>query len=183
MKTSQIRDRLDLSALIAQREDNDPRNFNICVTVSGTPTEANLETDSIDISFSIYVGISVLGGTDTGPGDDSQLGLAGFPNPQSIKYRIPVDVCLGTSKALSANGFEIAPNPTTANARVSFANAAVAGSRLDVFGMDGRLIFSDEVPAGATVVEMPSADFAPGVYVVRLTSGAEVVSKKFVRGE
>ncbi|MDE7149547.1 MAG: Ig-like domain-containing protein, partial [Bacteroidales bacterium] len=65
------------------------------------------------------------------------------------------------------------PNPTTGTVYVEVAEPAL----LEVCGLDGRVVFRQEVGAGVETVRLEKS----GVYVVRVTSGDRVSVKRVVR--
>jgi hypothetical protein len=76
------------------------------------------------------------------------------------------------------------PNPAMGRLKVSFTLATSAPARLELIDLAGRRVLSREVGswgAGSHVVPIAAGvGVAPGIYVVRLTQGALVVSTKAV---
>ncbi len=76
--------------------------------------------------------------------------------------------------------FDVAPNPARGACRVRFALAAGSHARLDVCDIAGRRVLSRECIAGSaeTAAALPTASLAPGVYLVRLTQGRTVLTRR-----
>lgn len=78
----------------------------------------------------------------------------------------------------------IAPNPVTNHAVIGFRLPEKATVRIDIFSYMGRLVetlASGEYYSGLTELNWVPRNLAPGVYVVRLTSGTVVKTQKIVR--
>lgn len=74
---------------------------------------------------------------------------------------------------LSSVLVSVYPNPTADAVRVEVAEPAL----LEVFGLDGRVVFRQAVGAGVQTVTLDKS----GIYVVRVTAGDRVAVKRLVR--
>jgi hypothetical protein len=108
-----------------------------------------------------------------------------FGDPTSVTWSLQLQGVLtapGPRPALSLLGAW--PNPAMGRLRVSFTLATSAPARLELIDLAGRRVLSREVGslgAGSHVVPIAAGvGAAPGIYVVRLTQGALVVSTKAV---
>ena len=77
-----------------------------------------------------------------------------------------------------ARTLTIGPNPARTHATAFVSTEAPAA--LDVFDALGRRVARLDVARGASLVPLPVERLPPGVYVVRLTSGAEAQSARLV---
>ena len=73
------------------------------------------------------------------------------------------------------------PNPTRGPLRVRFGVPEAAEVSVAVYDVRGRRVVDQTQSAGAGWhgAEVPTASLAPGVYVVRLTAGAETATQRF----
>jgi hypothetical protein len=108
-----------------------------------------------------------------------------FGDPSSVTWSLQLQGVLTVPDprpALSLLGAW--PNPAMGRLKVSFTLATSAPARLELIDLAGRRVLSREVGslgAGRHVVPIATgAGVAPGIYVVRLTQGALVVSTKAV---
>ena len=103
-------------------------------------------------------------------------------SPAMPVVRIPLTLAVtsvaaedGADGAFAFSG--VHPNPTGGDARVRFALAGAADVTVAVFDALGRRVsvLADGAPFGAGLHDLafPTAALAPGVYVVRVTAGAE----------
>lgn len=77
----------------------------------------------------------------------------------------------------------VAPNPTGDRARVTFSLAEDGEARVSVLDVRGRevaVLTEGPRPAGAHALTWRSSAFAPGVYVIRLAAGGEVLTRRAV---
>jgi len=76
----------------------------------------------------------------------------------------------------------VAPNPTRGSATLAFSLPEAGPVRLAVYDVLGREVVrlaDGEVPAGEHRASLPEGALAPGVYVVRLEAGGEVLARAF----
>ena len=76
----------------------------------------------------------------------------------------------------------VAPNPAVAVARIELGVPTAGEVTVEVFDVRGRRVLAlapGTREAGWHTVDVPTATFAPGVYVVRARTGAGVVSARF----
>ena len=76
-----------------------------------------------------------------------------------------------------------APNPARGAATLAFSLAEAGAARLSVVDLLGRevaVLVGGTQAAGRHVASVDTAQFAPGVYVVRLTSGRDVASRRLI---
>jgi hypothetical protein len=70
----------------------------------------------------------------------------------------------------------LAPNPF--HDRISLSSSTDM-SRVTILGMDGRTVY--DAPAGGRSLTIPTDTWAPGVYIIEVTTGDEVVVNKMIR--
>lgn len=76
----------------------------------------------------------------------------------------------------------VRPNPSSSQAVVRFTSASAQPAMVVVYDLLGRTVataFSGEAAAGINEVTVPTRALAPGVYVVRVTAGAESAAMRF----
>ena len=85
--------------------------------------------------------------------------------------------------ALAAFALEgMRPNPTTGPREVVFSLAQDGLASLELYDVGGRRVWSHQATygAGRHVVALPGAPVSPGIYLVRLTQGAQSAVKRGV---
>jgi hypothetical protein len=90
------------------------------------------------------------------------------PNPPCIYSDIPT---INSSEKLL-----IYPNPASNNFFVKMNNSSNA--RLDLFDLEGRILFSNSIPSGNRITEINTSDLSPGIYFLRMADDKDVVVKK-----
>ena len=75
----------------------------------------------------------------------------------------------------------VGPNPTRGALRVRFGVPSSSEVSVEVYDVRGRRVVERTVSAGAGWhgAEVPTASLSPGVYLVRLTAGAETATQRF----
>ena len=75
----------------------------------------------------------------------------------------------------------VAPNPSpAAGLTLRFTLPDAAPARLELVNIAGRSVWSREVSGAGAHVVRPSAEFAAGIYFVRLTRGAQALVRRAV---
>ncbi len=92
------------------------------------------------------------------------------PNPPCITTEIPA---LNT-----ADEIFVYPNPASTNIFIKW--NAFTPSYLEIIGLDGRKIYSTNVAAGKSLIEISTATISQGIYFLRILNDKEVVVKKVV---
>lgn len=88
---------------------------------------------------------------------------------------------VGVGDLSDATAFSVFPNPTSQKTTVSFTNMAKEQVSIQVYNMQGAIVYSlpvKEYLNGQHDVEVDCSKFAAGVYSIRLTAGSKVFSKK-----
>lgn len=77
--------------------------------------------------------------------------------------------------------FSLSPNPPVSGApvRLRWEEALQTEGHLEVFGMDGQLVFSEPVRTGAKESSFSAPDVA-GIYLVRIHAGSQVTTKRLM---
>ncbi|WP_157600481.1 T9SS type A sorting domain-containing protein [Rufibacter sp. DG15C] len=108
----------------------------------------------------------------------------GKTGPVSFIYKVisgayasvPVTVELSVEGDLSGDGFsKVYPNPTSGDVSIE---ARTVVDKLEIYTATGQLVSSFQIKAKATKINLDT--LAAGLYVVKLYSGKEVVTKKLV---
>lgn len=86
-----------------------------------------------------------------------------------------------TDDLLDTQSWSLSPNPTSGAAIIRWSEAIRSESRLEVTDSNGRLIYSQKIPAGSEQAEFDLAEYPSGVYNVRIISGTGVFTKKLVK--
>jgi hypothetical protein len=97
---------------------------------------------------------------------------------------VPHSTGVGPGPSLPLALAAVEPNPAVARATVSFTLPEAGPARIEVFDVGGRRVAQalDGVePAGTTRVELATAAYAPGVYLVRLTTAMGHRTARFVK--
>ncbi len=97
--------------------------------------------------------------------------IGGVASPNLARYTVPPVATEAPPEVLS---FTIAPNPAAGPVQL----VAPRAGRVDVLDTQGRTVRTLDVAAGAAT--LPTAGLAPGLYLVRLTAGADVVTRTLV---
>lgn len=126
------------------------------------------------------IGQALLDGVTIVPGLEEYTATGGRLNLfQSME--IVQDLCGGTTGPLDL--LSLAPNPVHDELRVIFETPDFEPCEFRVYNMMGQEIFRDEViPSRFSTKQyrIPTWQWAPGVYVVSIRRGKEVVSEKFL---
>jgi hypothetical protein len=98
-------------------------------------------------------------------------GIGGIVSPNLARYTVPP---IATEASPDVLSFTLAPNPAAGPVQVVVPRAG----RVEVLDVQGRTVRTLDVAAGE--VTLPTVGLAPGLYLVRLTAGADVVTRTLV---
>lgn len=156
---------------------NPPALTRGCVTIFGTPTAqspAYPSHDSIMVTGQAWVTIPFIG---------AQSFNQDFP----VYYRVE-DTTLSAigDEVYGSFSLEIAPNPATHHARVTFdlsAAAEVTLTVVDVYGREVLTLGQGLLPSGAHETALKLTEMEPGIYFLRATlnENAHVLTKRFLK--
>ena len=73
------------------------------------------------------------------------------------------------------------PSPVTDILNVHLPGGITANSRLDVLDITGRIVLHRQMGSGTARVQLNAEPLAQGTYCVRLSSGAEVFTTRFMK--
>mgnify|MGYP006366651421 FL=1 len=77
--------------------------------------------------------------------------------------------------------FEMFPNPAADQLNVTVDLAEKSTVNLEIYSVDGRLVY--QVPSGTfqgqTKFVIPTKEFNSGIYILKLSTGTEIVVRKF----
>ena len=76
-------------------------------------------------------------------------------------------------------GITVAPSPATDLLKVRFDEATEAAGRYEVFDQAGRLVLNGAVAEESNELNLEVAVLVPGIYILRMTNGQVVVTKRF----
>ncbi len=79
---------------------------------------------------------------------------------------------VGTNEAKASIDFSLAPNPATETVQLRFGETVAAGTSLRLFDTAGRLVRSERLAVGQTVVQWNIAGLPRGVYTVAVDSAS-----------
>ena len=84
--------------------------------------------------------------------------------------------------APAASAFDIFPVPATDFARIQFSLTQTSRSIIEVYDLNGRLVFRDQkdFEPGVQSIEIPVSDWAEGVYVVNALLGDEHLNRRMM---
>lgn len=146
-----------------------------CVAIFGTPTTANLATDSVGVVGAAWITVF------------------GFPVEIEDTIRISLRVfdatdayCTGTYRdELATNSVDLGiyPNPLTANSVVSFRLKQAEEVNVvmqDMYGRTVRNLADGALAAGKHELALDHAGLQNGIYFVRMRIGETVLSRKVV---
>ncbi|MCR5444253.1 MAG: T9SS type A sorting domain-containing protein [Bacteroidales bacterium] len=88
----------------------------------------------------------------------------------------PIDINVGISQAAAEASFRVSPNPTEGRVKV-MPGEGFAGGRLEVLSVEGRRLEVHNLTAGTT---LDLGGYAPGVYLLRLTTPLGTASRKVI---
>ncbi|MEM1054397.1 MAG: reprolysin-like metallopeptidase [Bacteroidota bacterium] len=108
---------------------------------------------------------------------------SGKVKPKSDTFEISATAALAAKSGVELALGAIAPNPTRGAARVPFTLAEAGEVRVAVYDVQGRevaVLAEGHHAAGSQEAIWAAGDLAPGVYVVRLATGPEVLVRRAV---
>ncbi|MDW8334735.1 MAG: T9SS type A sorting domain-containing protein, partial [Bacteroidia bacterium] len=147
-----------------------------CIRLTGTPTcktEAGKDTILLKIQV-VPQGLpqSVVDNA-LGPGVRLKFAVNGAASDPT---------CQATSIAEAIQrtfDVSILPTRTTGNVTVNYTLPVYSRVKAEVYSADGKLVYTttDDATAGLNTMEIPSQNFAPGLYIVRMHVGGTTTSK------
>jgi hypothetical protein len=78
---------------------------------------------------------------------------------------------VGTEEDLNSESLNLYPNPSSTNFTIDFSNAGDFDGQIQVFDLNGKLIYTDNSDFQSHLVVDATA-WIPGIYFVRIVSGA-----------
>jgi hypothetical protein len=92
-----------------------------------------------------------------------------------------ISFVLSVSQNLNTNGIKVYPNPTHDRVWIEVLNSNNTSIKVEIMSMDSRVLFENETTKlGLTKMNIDLNEFAPGVYVVKATSGEKTIIQKLV---
>lgn len=82
------------------------------------------------------------------------------------------------SEATAPKSIRLQPNPAREEASVVLSDETV--ERVEVFGLDGRLVYSN-LALQPELIRIPTADFTPGIYLVKMLGAQGIYVGKLVK--
>jgi hypothetical protein len=142
-----------------------------CIDIAGTPTTSGQYVVNIPTTLSFVVpnSVPVIGGsTQTIPGQ--------------VPYNMEIASVVGVTPA---NGFHVSqtqPNPSAGITVIRYSVSAVSDMRLEVMNLAGAMVYTETQTAisGDQSFRFDVSDFAPGMYLYRVTDGKNSVARKMV---
>ncbi len=90
----------------------------------------------------------------------------------------PPCVTTGINKLNSEEDILMYPNPATKSFFLKLNTASI--TNIEISSMDGKVIYKNTVQPDENLTEINISDFAPGIYLVRLTDSSKMILKKLV---
>jgi len=146
-----------------------PGGSNGCILLSGTPSTAG--------TFALNVNVSVAG---------TVFGVPAAPQTSSIDYySITIDAATGLSHDLASLKLELLqnkPNPATTYTDLSFTSPISGDFTLKLFNVIGKEVLNQTMRgmAGMNTVRMDTENFTPGVYMISLENGGQIVTRRMI---
>ncbi|MDQ3050888.1 MAG: T9SS type A sorting domain-containing protein [Bacteroidota bacterium] len=146
-----------------------PGGSNGCILLSGTPSTAGVYPLTVDVS---------VAGT-----------IFGIPAPPQISsidyYVITIDATSGIETNIAALKFDLLqnkPNPAITYTDVSFTSPVAGDFYLKVFNLIGKEIYNQTMRgrAGMNTMRVETENLSPGVYMISLENGSEIVTSRMV---
>ena len=89
-----------------------------------------------------------------------------------------------TDESALVNGWEVMPNPVNSGATLTLTLEAAQSfeANVQLANLSGQVLYqtSRQVPQGATALELPTANLAPGLYLVSVKTGDAVLTRRVV---
>lgn len=146
-----------------------PGGSNACILLSGTPSTAG--------SFPLTVDVSVAG---------TIFGVPAPPQTSSIDYYvITIDAPTGIDTDIASLKFELLqnkPNPAVSFTDVSFTSPIGGDFTIKIFNMIGKEVYNQTSRgmAGMNTTRIDTENFTPGVYMISLENGGEIVTRRMI---
>jgi hypothetical protein len=169
---------------ITPKDSNTP--MYMCAVISGTTTDANAKTDSIEIVAN--VGIKLMGTNGQPTGDEiDPNSLRPGTNPFRFRYRIAS--VTSSSVAENIKGFgnmtlAVSPNPADAMTQLRFFTPKGGDVNVIITDLQGKVVYNENFPAldaGDHLLPIPTHHLVAGVYTVQLKAFDTVLTQKFVK--
>lgn len=115
------------------------------------------------------------------PEDEDTLGVR---INREVRHSYNVGACAtsveGGGHEIDSSFFEIFPNPARQRLTVKAQKTAAFDRRIDLFNLQGGLVWSGFLAAGAEFLEVDLAGVTSGTYLIRVSDGQAAVLKKIV---
>ncbi len=146
---------------------------NGCIDIAGTPTTSGQYVINIPTTLNVQIPITVpvIGGTAQNL-------------PGQIPYNIEIlgNVAVTPGGALGFTVGQSLPNPTDGNTVIKYAVTAISDMHLEIRNVAGQLVYTSSQSAvvGDQAFRLDASDFAPGMYLYRITDGKTSIARKMV---
>ena len=144
-----------------------------CIDIVGTPINAGQYVINIPTTLSVLVpaNVPVLGGSS-----------------QNIPGQVPYNLEILSNVAVSPGsvlGFTVGqsmPNPTASTTVIRYAVTAISDMRLEILNVAGARVYAAQQSSvvGDQAFRFDASDFAPGMYLYRITDGKSSIARKMV---
>ncbi len=134
---------------------------NGCITISGTPTvKGETNQDSVKLILTVTL-----------------LNLTPFDTTIYVDFNMPDSTTLNLSKSKNKQ-ISIFPNP--ANNSISISNLSIANSEISISltDLNGKMVHNEMLQPLNAPIEVPTAHFENGLYIMRLEYDNEVLVRK-----
>jgi len=106
-----------------------------------------------------------------------------IPGNDIVSKQIVVSNSVGIEEPLLASQPELYPNPTYSAASLILNSSSTTKAMVAIVSITGQTVFTTEteIQAGKNTIYLPSSDFTPGLYLVKITLGNETSILKLNR--
>ncbi len=104
----------------------------------------------------------------------------GFVGTEAFSIIIDEDATVSTQAVAADNRLTLFPNPARDRVTLQLQQPLPAIATVQLFNMHGQLLQETRFPQGARQMELTTANLPDGLYVVRVQSGKEQLSKKLI---
>jgi len=114
------------------------------------------------------------------------FGIPAPPQTQSIDYYvITIDVSSGLGTDIASIKLDLLqnkPNPAVSYTDISFTSPLGGDFTLKVFNMIGKEVYNQTIRgmAGMNTTRVDTENFTPGVYMISLENGGQVVTRRMI---
>lgn len=145
--------------------------------------------EPVDMAFfdSLYFTLNIMTDAQTGEfflqyavGDVDSENRMPY-DPETLTDPLPITISAGVNVDQFLSGANLSLYPIPSYGYLNVALAEYSGQPLEVmiYDLRGKHVMSKQITSANTTLDV--VDFAPGTYVLRLESGAETITRKFVK--